>query len=1571
MKLSCCVAIGVLPLWSLLTETIAAQPYGLNTRPAIGPFLNGALPQTAPLLSGNWSTVVAFPNLTFINAVGLTHLPGTTRLVVWEREGRIYSFENNLSASTKTLMLNITNQCQGWDDSGLLGVAFHPGFVTNRYLFVWYTWVTPGTVLGNANQRPPTSTPNRDRLSRFTLDANGVAIAGTETVFIDQNSETVWHNGGGMFFGDDGFLYITNGDDARGQNNQRINASLHSGVLRIDVDRRGGGISHPPPRQPQNGVTANYYIPNDNPFVGQTGVLEEFFAIGLRSPHRMTFDPVSRRIFIGDVGEGSREEVSVIEPGEAALNFQWNRIEGLNGDLTPPYIGVNKRPIIDYSHSEGFAVIGGYVYRGQQFAADLGGKYIFGDNGSKRVWVLDESTTPASKVLLATMPTGSGPNSGNDYTGLSSFGLDASGEIYLCQMSSIGGRIYKLQRGGPTNQPLPRLLSQTGAFTNLATLGAMPGLIPYDVASPLWSDGAHKTRWMGVPTGTFINYSPTGEWTFPNGNVFVKHFELPVNDTNPAVRKRLETRLLVRDTNGTVYGATYKWRADGTDADLIDSAVTENIAITTAPVGLFTGQDIGGPALAGSTTPFAGGYQIVAGGVDIWNQSDQFHFAHQQRTGDFDVRVRIESLTQADLYTKAGLMVRESLAANSREVMAFVFPSNAQRNNNVGGYEFQYRATTGGGSTAIYPPIPQPTVSFPNTWLRLTRQGDTFAAYSSSDGVNWRNYANYSLDLPETVYFGLAVTAHTGGSITTARFHLGNTRIQPWFFPGRQDCLACHTPQSGGVLGVKTRQSNRDFHYASTGVTDNQLRTWNHIGLFNPSISESVIPNLDRLVPVTNTSASLEHRVRSYLDANCAHCHRPGAARAFWDARFDTPLEQQGIINGLVQNNLGIVGARNVVPGNPARSILHRRVNSVEPNVKMPPLAKNMIDVDAVTVLTEWILGLPLGLGPQVLVAQGSSWKFLDDGSDQGTAWRAAAFNDGEWDSGPAQLGYGDGDETTVVNGGPTGNRFATTYFRHEFQVTNAAAFTDLAVRLLRDDGAVAYLNGVEAFRENMPDGAITFATAASATIGNEDENAFVDLPVDPSLLVEGRNVLAVEIHQVQASSSDISFDLELSGSRRETTNSTPPTVALTSPSDGSVFAAPATILLAASASDGQGTVVKVEFFAGLTKLGEDAAAPFAFTFPEAMPGAYTFYAIATDNSGMTATSPVVHVTIASDNTPPTVTLAGPEEGAKFFAPANILLEAMASDSDGTVTKVEFYEGTTQLGEIATPPFRFVWNNVPVGTYSVRVVAIDNSGGSSQSPPVNVFVRRDPVSTNALIARGAVWKYLDDGSDQGSAWRGLGFDDIAWASGPAQLGYGDDDEATEVGFGGDPENKFITTYFRRALLMEHASAYTNLTLRVQRDDGVVVYLNGAEVFRENMPGGTISHTNRAVTTVNNENAFVGTNVPVGLLLQGTNIVAAEIHQANPTSSDLSFDLELVGISVAGEEPPLLHAEPMAAGQFRLWFEAGAGGSYVIEASNDLETWQPVATNSVVAGRVEFLDAVGGEGHRFYRARSAP
>lgn len=765
-------ALILLSLYAFPLFQSEAKPYGLQARPHVQPFINGNMPEAAPAISGNWSAVIAFTNLVFTNSVGLAYIPGSNQLCVWEREGRVWTFENSPGVTQKKLALDIHNQCQGWDDSGLLGVAFHPGFATNHYMYAFYTWVKPGTVVGDPNTRPNPILPNtyHDRLSRFTLDDNGIAISNSEVVLIDQTDQTVWHHGGGIFFHpQNGFLYLTIGNNSVGDNDQIINKSLLGGVVRIDVDCRGGNISHPIRRQPVNGVTSNYFIPNDNPFIGQSNALEEFFCIGLRSPHRMTIDPPTGRIFIGDVGESTREEIDVIETNESALNFQWPYCEGKLGKMPTNYLGISRAPILDYPHSDGRAVIGGYVYRGKKFTKDLGGKYIFGDNVYRTIWALDETATPARKTVLCVMPKGDGPNSGADYTGLSSFGTDAEGEIYLCQMSSIGGRIYALQRGGPPppKLPLPKLLSQTGTFTDLKTLTPQDYLIPYSVNSPLWSDGAIKSRWMILPTTRKIHFTQKGEWTFPAGTVFVKNFSLQVDDTDPTKLRRLETRLIVRDASGNVYGATYKWRPDLSDADLVNAGTNETIEIKTA----------------------------------------------------------------------------------------------------------------------------------------------------------------------------------------------NGMRTQTWFYPGRQDCLTCHTTASGGVLGVKTRQLNGNLTYPN-GATDNQLRALNHIGAFDTTLDEKQIQFYDKLVTITNKHAPLTVRVRSYLDANCSQCHRPGGAEAFFDARFDTPLKQQKIINGPVGNTMGIQGARVVVPGDPSKSLLYQRVSMLG-NMQMPPLAKNVIDDHAVAVLNEWIQSLP------------------------------------------------------------------------------------------------------------------------------------------------------------------------------------------------------------------------------------------------------------------------------------------------------------------------------------------------------------------------------------------------------------------------------------------------------------------------------------------------------------------------------------------------------------------------------------------------------------------------------------
>ncbi len=189
---------------------------------------------------------------------------------------------------------------------------------------------------------------------------------------------------------------------------------------------------------------------------------------------------------------------------------------------------------------------------------------------------------------------------------------------------------------------------------------------------------------------------------------------------------------------------------------------------------VFKHTDVGNPAIAGTVTMSDGGFDITAGGEDVWGVKDEFNFVYIEKTGDFDFVTRIESLTATHQYTKAGLMAREDLTPGSRHVFFQVFPNNNQRNKNNGGFEYQYRQVRGGEMKAIYPDrfegTPDFPVTFPNTWIRLKRVGNNFTGYAGTDGKSWKEYATFTLDLPERIFLGLAVTSHKTTEFTTAKF---------------------------------------------------------------------------------------------------------------------------------------------------------------------------------------------------------------------------------------------------------------------------------------------------------------------------------------------------------------------------------------------------------------------------------------------------------------------------------------------------------------------------------------------------------------------------------------------------------------------------------------------------------------------------------------------------------------------------------------------------------------------------------------------------------------------------------
>ncbi len=461
------------------------------------------------------------------------------------------------------------------------------------------------------------------------------------------------------------------------------------------------------------------------------------------------------------------------------------------------------------------------------------------------------------------------------------------------------------------------------------------------------------------------------------------------------------------------------------------------------------------------------------------------------------------------------------------------------------------------------------------------------------------------------------------------------------------------------------------------------------------------------------------------------------------------------------------------------------------------PFFANPVTVGPSATNQDFIVGTPVS--PYSLVAVGSTWKYLDNGTDQGTAWAATNFNDAAWASGSAQLGYGDGDEATTVGYGPNASaKYTTTYFRRAFTVANPTLYSNLSVNVLRDDGAIVHLNGVEIFRNNMPAGAVNYATFATASV---DSQNYVSAAVNASLIRTGTNVFAVEIHQSDLSSSDISFDLSLTAD----TN-----------------------------------VTQTHF----------------------------------------------------------VYLTGPEPGAVFAAPTNLTLSANALITVGSFTNVEFFDGAVKFGEDNAAPYNFVLINPSFGAHTLSAVAVTSGGIRRTSPPVAITVAQPaaPPVALTLVPPGATWRYMASASAPAATWPALSFNDSAWPSGPAELGFGDGGEPTVIN-GGPAANRYPTIYFRHAFTVNDPAAITSLALQLKRDDGAVVYLNGAEVLRDNMPAGAIAYTTLATASATDDGAtFLGISLEPALLRHGTNVLAVEVHQSALDSSDLSFDLSLTALA---------------------------------------------------------------------------
>ena len=493
----------------------------------------------------------AFPGLTFPQPLEVAVLPGTNRLVVVEREGKLRSFRTDETTTVTDLFGDLAR----FDPelSECFSITFHPNFSQHRFAYVLAIAKTRGSQYRENGTQIIRFQVTTDPVPRLDLASGRVIITWLQG----------GHNGGNLRFGPDGMLYFGAGDAGPAEppdprvTGQDISDLLAS-ILRIDVDRTDPGLS--------------YSIPRDNPFVGVPRARGEVWAYGLRNPWRIAFDSSSGELYAGDVGWQLWEMIQRIQRGG---NYGWSLTEGGRQDVRPDrLVGPSPvlPPLVVHSHEEAASITGGEFYHGAKLAA-LRGAYVYGDWQTGVFWSLraeGDRVTELRELCRSTLaPVG--------------FGAQHDGELLICDYA--GGGLWRLApnpaKGAPSK--FPRKLSETGLFADAARQRPAPGVVSYEINVPRWADYATSERWVAFPVNSRLTlaakqlaFMPAGRWVLPDNAVLAKTYSLELERGNPATRRRVETQILHYDQQQwSAY--SYRWNAAQTDADLLPARGDETV----------------------------------------------------------------------------------------------------------------------------------------------------------------------------------------------------------------------------------------------------------------------------------------------------------------------------------------------------------------------------------------------------------------------------------------------------------------------------------------------------------------------------------------------------------------------------------------------------------------------------------------------------------------------------------------------------------------------------------------------------------------------------------------------------------------------------------------------------------------------------------------------------------------------------------------------------------------------------------------------------------------------------------
>ncbi|HEU4935164.1 MAG TPA: Ig-like domain-containing protein [Vicinamibacterales bacterium] len=757
--------------------------------------------------------------------------------------------------------------------------------------------------------------------------------------------------------------------------------------------------------------------------------------------------------------------------------------------------------------------------------------------------------------------------------------------------------------------------------------------------------------------------------------------------------------------------------------------------------------DIGAPTIQGSTSYSQGVYRVHAGGADIWGTSDQFHFVYQPLSGDGEVIARVQSITNSNTWAKTGVMIRETLSADSRNAFALLSAGN--------GYAFQRRIDAAGitQSTAG-------TAGIAPGWVRLVRTGSRIDAYQSINGTTWTLIGSDAVAMANNVYVGIATTSHSTSVATDAV--LDNFKVTQGTTTNSPPTVAITSPTGGSTFTAGNNVtvtaaandsdgtvSRVDFFTGTTQIgsdtTAPYSATWSNVAAGTYTLTAKAVDNDG----ASTTSLAVSVQVNAAANQPPTVSLTAPANGASYPAPANISLTASANDTDGTISKVEFYNGTNLLTTDTTSPYSYSWTNVAAGTYSLRAAAYDNAGANAnsTTVTITVSTASANGLVASYALNEGAG-SVVGDTSGTGPAgtitnatWTNGRYGQALSFAGSGEVNFGDVDltgsftvmgwlQTRSLYGGTCGS-FVMKMRDYGFEICGGqlygevganGAWTGRVARTLTTSDLNVWRHVALTYDGSTVrmyfDGTLVNSTTGAHTTNN-NPLLFGHWYTGATEYFDGL-VDEVRLYSRVLTAAEIQTDMNspISG----TSGNKAPTVTLTSPANGASFTAPASVVLTASASDSDGTIARVEFYNGTTLLNTDTTATYSFTWSSVAAGTYSLRAVAYDNSGANATSTTATVTVVGANQAPAVTLTSPANGSTFTAPASVTLGANASDSDGTIAKVEFYNGTTLLNTDTSAPYSFAWLSVAAGTYTVKAIAYDNTGASTSSATSTITV---------------------------------------------------------------------------------------------------------------------------------------------------------------------------------------------------------------------------------------------------------